>query len=171
MWNWFLKTKSFLTGHSCKLLRKNMGLIVINEGSLDVSKIFKVLLVQHYFIALNVQTLWWDWCNNKNKLECLFTWTDMKILPKPWFAGMLFMFVLGGCFLNFSILCLEGFVIFVTECYWITGKQSAHSEITVQLLHKGTSQLSANKFHVVDFIHAAQSQEFHIIQALQINHF
>ncbi|TEA42183.1 hypothetical protein DBR06_SOUSAS6810103, partial [Sousa chinensis] len=26
-------------GHSCKLLRKNMGMIVINEGSLDVSKI------------------------------------------------------------------------------------------------------------------------------------
>ena len=25
-------------GHSCKLLRKNMGMIVINEGSLDVSK-------------------------------------------------------------------------------------------------------------------------------------
>uniref|UniRef100_A0A2K6FY14 Phospholipid-transporting ATPase n=1 Tax=Propithecus coquereli TaxID=379532 RepID=A0A2K6FY14_PROCO len=26
-------------GHSCKLLKKNMGMIVINEGSLDVSKI------------------------------------------------------------------------------------------------------------------------------------
>lgn len=33
-----VKNKMFLTGHSCKLLRKNMGLIVINEGSLDVSK-------------------------------------------------------------------------------------------------------------------------------------
>lgn len=48
-------------GHSCRLLKKNMGMIVINEGSLDVSDfVLQCLLFFFFYIyQISVETLHW----------------------------------------------------------------------------------------------------------------
>lgn len=48
-------------GHSCRLLKKNMGMIVINEGSLDVSDfVLQCLLLFFFFLyQISVETLHW----------------------------------------------------------------------------------------------------------------
>lgn len=102
-----VENKMFLTGHSCKLLRKNMGLIVINEGSLDVSKTWSFQLMKHcgFFYCLKYQDIMFE-------VVWKITWSIhlsgqiQKILLNHWGGGLL-LFVCsgqGGGVLFFSLL-------------------------------------------------------------------